>query len=317
MAASLSDFVVYVSSYPAATANATKIPMSEPEWQWGIARYTRLANDQKSVFTQLMKKLILWFLILVVVLIALAAVAVHLYLDTAAKRTVESVGSDLMKVQVKLDLVNLSLLSGSGKIKGLVVANPEGYKTLTAISVGTTSVALQPASLLSEKIVIRSIAVEAPEVTFETDLTKNNLSQLLANLKESTGGGKESTSTNQPTSPKEAKPGKKLEIDSFVFTGGKVKVNVNTVAGGGATTVTLPEIRLKDLGKNSDGITPAELTSLVLNELVAAATKVASAEVQDLAKKGAVILSNEAGKMATNAVDKVTHGLGDLLKGKK
>ena len=70
-----------------------------------------------------------------------------------------------MKVQVKLDSVNLSLLSGSGKVQGLIVGNPEGFKTPQAISVGAASLALQPASLLADKIVVESINVQAPEIT--------------------------------------------------------------------------------------------------------------------------------------------------------
>ena len=255
-----------------------------------------------------MKKIIVRLLIVLVVLALLAGVAAHLFLDSAVKRTVESVGSDLMKVQVKLDLVNLSLLSGSGKIKGLVVSNPEGYKTPSAISVGTASVALQASSLLSDKTIIRSIDVQAPEVTFETDLTQNNLSKLLANLRESSGGGKEPGQTNA------AKTSKKLEVDDFRISGGKVRVNVSTI--GKSATVALPEIHLKDLGREGEGITPAELSSKVLEELLAAATRAATAAVADIAK-GAVFLSNEPGKAATNAVDKVTHGIGDLLKSKK
>src|SRR2546425_10219166 len=106
-----------------------------------------------------MKKIIVRLFIALLVLVALAVLAVHLFLDSAVKRAVETIGPDLTKVQVKLESVNLSLLSGSGKLSGLVVGNPEGYKTPTAIRVGTASIALQPASLLSDKIIVQSINV--------------------------------------------------------------------------------------------------------------------------------------------------------------
>jgi len=57
-----------------------------------------------------------------VVLIVLAALAVHFFLDDAVKRGVETIGPKITKVDVKLDGVSISLLSGSGKIKGLLVA---------------------------------------------------------------------------------------------------------------------------------------------------------------------------------------------------
>src|SRR2546427_3563945 len=160
-----------------------------------------------------MKKIVVRLLIALAVLVLLGAVTAHLFLDGAIKRGVETIGSKLTKVDVKLDAVSLSLLSGSGKIKGLVVGNPEGFKMPSAINVGTASLALKPGSLLSDKVLIQSINVQAPEVTFETDLHANNLSKLLANVEAAAGGDEK-----QPAAPKEkeAKPGKKLQVNDFL-----------------------------------------------------------------------------------------------------
>ncbi len=256
-----------------------------------------------------MKKILVRLLIAFVVLIILAAVAVHLFLDSAVKRAVEIVGPELMKVQVKLDSVNLSLLSGSGKVRGLVVGNPEGFKTPSAINVGAAGLALQPRSLLSDKIIIESIQVQAPEITFETDLRQNNLGKILSNMEGEPGAAKE------PAQPKEAKPGKKLEVDDFLIQGGKIQVSVTTL-GGKSATVPLPEIHLKDLGKGGDGITSAELAKQVLRAIESSASKAAASAIADLSK-GGVYLGNEAGKTATNVLDKATHSVSDLFKKKK
>jgi len=189
-----------------------------------------------------MKKIIVRLLMALLVLALLAVVAVHFFLDSAIKRAVETIGPDLTKVQVKLDTVNLMLLSGSGKIRGLVIGNPEGYKSPSAISVGTVSVAIQPASLLADKIIVESINMQAPEVTFETDLRQNNLKKILSNLEETTGGGK------TPAQPKEPGTSKKLEVDDFVISGGKIRAVVSTLAGKSATAA-LPEKHRKVLGK--------------------------------------------------------------------
>src|SRR5581483_5470374 len=125
-----------------------------------------------------MKKILVRLFIALVILIILGVVALSFFLDGAVKRGVETVGPMLTKVEVKLDSVNLSLLSGSGKLKGLFVGNPSGYKTPSAIQVGTASLALQPSSVLSSKIIVHSINLQAPEITFETDLKANNLSKI-------------------------------------------------------------------------------------------------------------------------------------------
>ena len=89
-----------------------------------------------------MKKIIKLIVIAILVLVVLAVLAVHFFLDAGLKRGVETVGPMMTKVPVKVDSVSLSIMSGSGNIKGLVVGNPEGYKTPSAISVGKSTLSM-------------------------------------------------------------------------------------------------------------------------------------------------------------------------------
>jgi uncharacterized protein involved in outer membrane biogenesis len=254
-----------------------------------------------------MRKILNRLLIVLVVLLVLAAVAAHFFLDAAIKRGVETVGPKLTQTDIKLDAVRLFLLSGSGSLNGLVVGNPEGFKSANAISVGSTSLALQPASLLSDKIVIKSIKVQAPEITFEQGLHGNNLNKIKANLQAAAGGDNKS----EPTKPAQA--GKKLEVDELVISGGKVRVSVT---GLGGATVSLPDIRMSGLGTGPDGITPAELTKEVLNTLLDEAIKQAGTVIADVSK-GAKYLTNELQNTATNTTEKVTKSVTDLFKKKQ
>ena len=90
-----------------------------------------------------MKKIIKIILILLVVLIIAAALGIHFFLDGAVKKAVETIGPQVTKVDVKLDSVSISILSGSGKIKGLVLGNPEGFKSKSSISLGKVSLGLK------------------------------------------------------------------------------------------------------------------------------------------------------------------------------
>ncbi len=257
-----------------------------------------------------MKKWLVRILVAVVVLIVLAVVAVALFLDSGIKKGVETVGPMLTKVPVKLDSVSVSLLSGSGKIKGLVVGNPEPYKSPSSIQVGTAELALQPGSLLSDKVVIRNINVQGPEITFETDLKGNNLSKILANLDQASGGGTE------PAKPEtQAKASRKLQVDNFVVSGGKLHVSV-TALGGKSVTVPLPQIQLTALGQGPDGITAAELTKRVLQAIEKEAVAASSSAVADLSKQAGE-LTKDLQKQATGTLDNATKGIGDLFKKKK
>jgi uncharacterized protein involved in outer membrane biogenesis len=262
-----------------------------------------------------MKKILIGILVAVVVVILALVLAVRFFLDSAVKKGVETYGPQFTKVSVRLDAVNLSLLTGSGSIKGLVVGNPEGYKSPNAISVGKASLALNPGSLMSDKIVIKSVRVEAPEITFEGGLSGNNLSKIMNNVNAATGGA---TETKKPGAPKqESGPTKKLQVDDFLITGAKVNVSLSGMSGQ-AVTMPLPDIHLTGLGQGSDGITSAELTKRVLNEVIAAATKVATSDAVKGLTKGATDAAKEAmGKTGADAVDKATKGIGGLFKKKE
>jgi uncharacterized protein involved in outer membrane biogenesis len=261
-----------------------------------------------------MKKLALRLAIALVVILILVFVALGLFLDSAVKRAVETIGPRLAKVEIKLDAVSLSLFSGGGKVKGMVVGNPEGYKTPSAMSVGLASLTLSPGSLLSDKIVIKSINVQAPEITFETDLKHNNLSQILSNLEAATGGGGDKPAPapkEQAPKDKPSKPAKKLEVDDFLISDGKIHISA-TLLGGQSLTVPLPTIHLTDLGKDADGITAAELMKRVITEIEKAAAEAAKGAASGIGK-AAGDLTKGAEKTAT---EKITKGLGDLLKKK-
>ena len=257
-----------------------------------------------------MKKLVLRILIAAVVLILLVVMAIHFFLDAGIKKGIETFGPRLAKVEIKLDSVSLSLLSGSGSVKGLFVGNPEGFKTPSAIKVGTASLALQPGSLFSDKVVIKSINVQAPEITYETDFKSSNLKRIISNLEAATGGG-----ANAPAQTNQAKAGKKLEVDEFVISGAKLHLGIDSPLGGTSTTVPLVDIHLSELGTGPEGITAADLTKKVLGAVEKEAASVAVHAASDIGK-GAADLTKGAGSSASNAVNSVTKGIGDLFKKK-
>jgi AsmA-like protein len=252
-----------------------------------------------------MKKIIVRVLIGIVLLVLVVALSIHLFLDGVIKRSVETTGPKLTKTDIKLGLVNISLFSGSGKLKDLFIGNPAGFKTPSAIQVASTSVVLDPKSIFGDKVIVRTINVQNPEITLESDLKSVNLKKILSNLEDASGSG----SAEHPAQP-EAKAGKKLQVDDFLISGGKIHISITPL--GQSTTVPLPEIHLTNLGTNPEGITGAELAKIVLREIVKVAEEKAASMNFDISK-GAQFLSKD---LDTNTVNKVSKGLGDLFKKK-
>jgi hypothetical protein len=256
-----------------------------------------------------MKKKILIALGLVLVLAVVAVVITVLFLGNIIKAGMETVGPKITQTPWQVDSVSVSLLGGSAAVKGLVLGNPAGYKSAQAISVGTAAVSVAPGSLLANKIVVRSVTVDAPEITFEGNpFGANNLKKIMDNVNALAGA----PATNAPAPGATQKPAKKLEVDDFLITGAKVHVSLLTGLTAREMTLPLPPIHLTNLGKDNDGITPAELTRDVLGQVTTATFKAVGDAVSDLGK-GAADAAKSTGKVVGEGVNKIGKGLGGLF----
>lgn len=211
-------------------------------------------------------RFLLKILISLIALLALVAVGVMFFLDSIVKQGIETVGTQTAGVEVKLDDVSLSLLSGKGGLRGFQVANPRGYRAPHAVKVGQALVVLKPLSVFSDRVVIRSVVVQGPEIHYEKRGGKTNLEAIQANVESS-------LATDKDKKDKPAKQEKKLQIDSFIIRDAKVHLYGDNPNDPPAV-LTLNEIHLKDLGQGAEGITGAELTrkltSAVIKDTLAA-----------------------------------------------
>ena len=255
-----------------------------------------------------MKKLWVKILLALVALVILAAILGFVFLDGIVKRGVEKVGPAITKVEVKLDGVHISPFSGSGELKGLVVGNPPEFKTPQAIKVGEVGVRVVPSSVMGEKVIVRSVKVVGPEITFEGSLSGNNLNKILENVQ-----GTEAKAQPQTKEETKAKT-RKLQVDDFLISGGKVHVS-STLLGGKSATVPLPEIHFTNLGQGPEGITPAELVSKVLKEVTQESIKAAAAAIGNAGKELTEGVKN-IGTCTAGEVGKSVKGIGDLFKKK-
>ncbi|HEX3625739.1 MAG TPA: AsmA family protein [Verrucomicrobiae bacterium] len=230
-----------------------------------------------------MKKIISTVVLALLAVVIIALIVFGVCLNRIIKSGVETYGPKLTQTTVSLDSVNLSLLTGSARIKGLAVGNPQGFKTPQSISVGLIAVGLNPMSVFSQKVVIHTVRVESPGITFEGGLQGNNLSQILDNVNSSSQGSG-TLSTNAATAPKSER---KFEVDDLVVTGATVQVIITGTSMTKPQTITLPPIHLTDMGTGADGITAADLTRRVLSAI-------SSATMQEVVKTAANLDTNAA-----------------------
>ncbi|MGH7942344.1 MAG: hypothetical protein ACREFR_14855, partial [Limisphaerales bacterium] len=232
-----------------------------------------------------MRKVISTVSLAVLGVVIIGLIVLGVCLNHIVKRAIETYGPRLTRTTVTVDSVDLSLLSGSAKIKGLAVGNPEGYKTPQSIAVGLIAVGLNPFSLASKKVIIRSIRLEKPVITFEGGLAGNNLSQILDNLN-STGKSSGTLSINAVTAPKAEK---KYEVDDLVVAGATVRVIINGIGMAKPQVIPLPDIHLANLGKDDEGITAADLARRVLSAISSTTIETVMQTAADFDKNAATL----------------------------
>ncbi|HTB86153.1 MAG TPA: AsmA family protein, partial [Candidatus Sulfotelmatobacter sp.] len=208
------------------------------------------------------KKIILGLVVIFVVLLIIAVITGAVFLGQIVKTGIERVTPPMTKTSVTVDSVGLSILSGGAGLNNFVIGNPDpaNYQSTNAISVGKIAVSLEPKSLFGDKIVIHSVEVRSPDITFEGNpFGKNNLQTIMDNVNAAAGGTVvKSTNTPAAQPAQQAGAGKKIEVDDFVLAGAKVTARITDI---GSTpivvTLTIPDIHFTNLGTGPDGITVA------------------------------------------------------------
>ena len=207
----------------------------------------------------MIKKLILFPLILFFVVVLIAYFFGSSLLNKGVKAGVETFGPKVTQTPVRLDEVKLSILSGNGLLSGLYVGNPEGFKSENIFSLGHIEVDIVSGSLLSDEIVINKIYIQKPHISYEKTLKSSNLKELLKNIEESTGSG-DTQETEAPQPDDSEEPGKNVLIKQFVIEEPNVFLGV---IGIGATVI-LPSIELNNISSSEE-----EIAAMILKEVIA------------------------------------------------
>ena len=208
----------------------------------------------------------------ILVVLVLAFAGLELSLDKIVEKAVNAAAPAALGVPVTLQESDVSLVRGKAALKGLHVGNPEGYKTDGLLDLDSISVDVDNSTLLSDTLVVKSIAIEGLVVTYEKGLLNSNLGALIDQL----SAGKEEKPEKEGEAKEETaeKPGKKVIIEKLTIAGSKMNFSITGAAaltGGGAIPIPLPPITLTDLGKEKEGVTPVEAIQNVLKAILGAA----------------------------------------------
>ena len=246
----------------------------------------------------MMRKLFL--LLGIAALLAVASlVAVGYFLGSIVRAGVNRYGPPLTKTRVELAGAEISPLTGSGTIRGLVIGNPPGWHSDRAVYLGQAHLSIEPFSLFGDHVIVNDILIDQPEFVYETKIISSNLKDLLKNIEASTSDGSQGVEPAKTNSG----PPRRFEVKRFRLQNARVTIGV----GAAAITVPMPTITINDLGTKEGGITANQLTAAV-RERVLRQVLLTAAEAIGKASKS-------AGSAATDTtIDAAKRAAEDLKK---
>jgi hypothetical protein len=196
-------------------------------------------------------KRILIVAVVIVVLPVFGAVVYVLLSDSSlVKAVVESMATDFAGAQVHIGRLGASLGDKTVTLTDVVIFNPPGFKGDSAIRLGQARVAIEPTSLFKDSLVVREIAVDRPEVSYEVAADgKSNVEVLGVHALGEIRGH-------------EPGPQRRVVIERLDVTGGAIGSR------------RLADVHLTGLGSEPGGAAASEVAEAVLAALARAASGV-------------------------------------------
>jgi len=246
-------------------------------------------------------KVLGWIIGIVVLAVVGAGVFIALNSGSLVKQAIEEFGPEFLGTDVSVSEVNLALTEGSAHIKGVNIGNPSGFGGGHLMKLDEIKVVLDAQQISDTLVVMKHVLIDGADVLAIAKGKSTNMQKLMDNLDAAAG-----TSTGESDASSETGTEMKFIIERFDFSNANASLSSDIL---GDLQIDIPDIRLKDLGRKSDGATAAELAQQIFKPITAAIGK--AAVNQGLDVEGA---KQKAEQKAREELGKGLRGLTDQLK---
>ena len=212
-----------------------------------------------------MKRLALAVIAVGIALLAGAVAYLVWSLDARVARAIEEQGTRIVGTRVRVDSVDIELAAGKGTIRGVRVANPEGYSSDDAITLAAIELAIDARSVGEQPFRVTKVHVGDSVVNFE--LRADGGSNIEYLTRQISRGSEEA-----PEEPAARGEPQRFAIADFAFAGGEIFVARPGVEG--RERVHLPDLELHDVGgeRGASGGEVGEQIARAFTRRVVAAT---------------------------------------------
>lgn len=278
-------------------------------------------KKQKSGWIKRILKIFMW---LIIILIA-AVIGIYLSLGFIVKKAVSTAVPPITGTSASVENVDISLFKGHIGIDGLKIGNPKGFAEENVFELGSIMVDFDVKSVLTNKIIIKQIAIKNTKVDAEINKSGDiNLTQIQNNVNTYLGTGTNDTTPAKTETKSETKSTntkkviiKKLNIDDTTLTLGALGQTID---------IPLPDIHKTNIGEDKKKeYTIKDTIALIISYFTTDSLKAVINSGSELAKAGlanakaalnsGVDAAKQAGKATVDSVKNIGSSVTDSVKG--
>lgn len=201
---------------------------------------------------------------------------IYLYMNVngIAKEISEKVASNALGVAVTIDDMDVSVSDKLVVVRGIRVANPDGYNKPYAMEIAKVTVAAE--SFSRALLHFKDVKVDGTVVHLEVRPRGTNLGDIKKNIDArqeaagSAGPGAQDADKSEPVTKD-----MNVIIDHFVMSESAI-IPTTTLVHKDLARVNMANVRLKDIGTAERGIKPKAAIRLIMEEMLVAMNKSAN-----------------------------------------
>ncbi len=215
-----------------------------------------------------MQRKIIWSLIFVLIVGLSGFFFLKNNLNEIVREAIIFYGSELTKTTVKLEEVQINLKEGKAEFEDFILGNPASFQSKYALKFEEVKLDIDTSSIFDDNVIIEEITFDDVDIRYEKnksttnfDVIKNNTNSALSNLASA-------EIKNAPSSEieNESHAKKKFTIKRLVFSDAEVEVWL-PLLGNKKIELDLPDIELRNIGLKQGGVSPEELTKILVEAI--------------------------------------------------
>jgi len=193
-------------------------------------------------------------------LLAIVTIGLLLFVDGMASSAVQKAASSALGVPTTVADMDVGVFSGECAMSRVVVKNPQGFRAVHFLSIGSIRVAVSLRSLLEDTVIVPELSIAQADMNLEQKGTSSNYGVIIENAKR---GGRPS----QSEPPRDAK---KFVIRRLSIEGIAVHVSARLPTGGktAKADLTIPRIELEDVGTGGKPVEISEIAVIVVRAIL-------------------------------------------------